>query len=239
MGQLRLRQLVIAANQIETADQLQRILALGKPFVDIGVGAFGLTNAVYAIGDQFLEVVVPTTQDAPARRFLDRNGQGGYMAIFQVPDIQATRNRVDGMSMRRVWNADFQEIAASHIHPADIGGAIVSFDQPSPPESWKWGGPDWNETAIAGALTGATLTSPNPEALATRWAEALDGDLSDDTTLSTSDGPVVFENGDKTELQAFHLRLDDPEDVLSAANDEGCVMSEQGFWLAGVHFVVN
>ena len=72
----RLRQLVIAAETLETADRLGELLGLGAPFIDPGVKEFGLENRVYAIGDQFLEVVVPMTDSAPARRFIDR-GDGG------------------------------------------------------------------------------------------------------------------------------------------------------------------
>ena len=114
----RIRQLVIAANSLDTAEKLQDILGLGKPYPDPGVGEFGLKNAVFALGDQFLEVIVPVTPDAPARRFIDRFGEGGYMAIFQTPDIAGVRARGDDMKLRRVWNYDSDEIAASHFHPA-------------------------------------------------------------------------------------------------------------------------
>ena len=51
----RLRQLVIAAETLEAADQLGELLELGAPFVDPGVKEFGLENRVYALGDQFLK----------------------------------------------------------------------------------------------------------------------------------------------------------------------------------------
>ena len=128
----RLRQLVIAAETLETADQLSELLGLGPPFVDPGVQEFGLENRVYAIGDQFLEVVVPMAETAPARRFIERAGEGGYMAIFQTHDLDTLRARVDRLGIRRVWNIDLPDISASHLHPADIGGAIVSVDEARP-----------------------------------------------------------------------------------------------------------
>lgn len=236
---LRIRQLVIAANDIETAHTLQRILGLGPAFPDPGVAAFGLINAVYSIGDQFLEVVVPTTDTAPARRFIDRSGEGGYMAIFQIEDIDATRQRVDQLGMRRVWDADFPEISASHIHPADIGGAIVSFDQPRPASSWKWGGPKWTETAAPGALVGATLSAQAPDTLAKKWADALGGKLSDATTLETLDGKVKFIAGPVDKLIVFSVKAEDREAVLARAEAEGCDISDDGFWLVGVHFLLT
>ena len=101
MTRIRLRQLVIAAESLETAHQLRSVLDLGKPYHDPGVKEFGLENAVFAIGSQFLEVIAPVTQDAPARRFLDRHGEGGYMAIFQIEDLKAARARREPSPPRR------------------------------------------------------------------------------------------------------------------------------------------
>lgn len=239
MTDLRLRQLVIATDRSEHADMLQRILALGAPFVDPGVGQFGLTNAVFAIGDQFLEFVIPTQANTAAGRFIERTGIGGYMAIFQVPDIARTRAKVDSLGYRRVWNSDLDEISASHIHPADIGGAIVSFDQPRPPESWKWGGPDWKANSIEGGLTGAIMSSPNPEKLAAKWADVLDGPLATPKQLTTQDGPIEFRQGDQEKLIGFRLSVDDKEDTLRTADEEGCVMTESGFMFAGINFIID
>ena len=44
---------------------------------------------MFALGDQFLEVVVPVEDETAAGRFIDRTGgQGGYMAIFQTAKIE-------------------------------------------------------------------------------------------------------------------------------------------------------
>ena len=56
----RLRQAVVAAAQLEpTVERLQEELGLGEPYNDPAVGFFGLRNAVFALGDTFLEVVSP------------------------------------------------------------------------------------------------------------------------------------------------------------------------------------
>lgn len=213
MQTLRLRQLVIAARSLDTADHLRETLGLGAPYADPGVAEFGLENAVFALGDQFLEVIVPTNPAAPAARFLDRSGEGGYMAIFQVPDMAAARTRLDGLGIRRVWNADLPDIAASHLHPADMGGAIVSIDEPRPPESWRWGGPDWQDESVPGGLIGATLTSPDPDALARRWSGALGRTvMPDGRGFETADGPVRVTAGPVDRLTEFHLALDTTHD---------------------------
>ena len=68
------------------ADRLRRELGLDEPFRDPGVGVFGLENAVFAVGDTFLEVVAPVQPDTTAGRYLQRRGgDSGYMAIYAGP----------------------------------------------------------------------------------------------------------------------------------------------------------
>ncbi len=229
----RLRQLVIAAATLETADQLGELLGLGEPFIDPGVREFGLENRVYAIGDQFLEVVVPIAEAAPAQRFIDRSGEGGYMAIFQTDDLEALRARVDGMGIRRVWNIDLPDISASHLHPADIGGAIVSVDEARPAGSWRWGGPHWREQAVPGRLASAAMESPDPDGLAQRWALAL-GLTVDERVLYLDDGAIVFREGKAERLAAFGLYLPDAEEILERAEAMGLDVDEREISFAGV-----
>src|SRR5215469_16464890 len=145
----RLRQVaLVAADCDTTASQLQEEFGWPDPFHDPGVGRFGLTNAVFAVGDTFVEVVAPTQPGTTAGRYLERRGgDGGYMAIFQVPDLAAARHRLADRGVRVVWTADLPDIAATHLHPKDVPGAIVSIDWAEPPEAWRWAGPSWTGQA--------------------------------------------------------------------------------------------
>jgi hypothetical protein len=180
MGEVgvRLRQVVIAARELEpTTEALRSALGLGEPFADPGVGEFGLRNSVFALGDQFLEVISPQTDSAPAARWLERRGSdGGYMLIFQLDDLEAARARVAARGIRTVWSVDLPDISGTHLHPADIRGAIVSLDRADPPGSWRWGGPEWTGREGRGApgrVTGVEVEVPDPEAAAARWSEVL------------------------------------------------------------------
>jgi len=238
MNPPRLRQLVIAANSLDTADTLREVLGLGEPFPDKGVAEFGLVNAVFAIGDQFLEVVVPTADKAPARRFIDRGGEGGYMVIFQTDDMAALRNRVDGMGVRRVWNIDLPDISASHLHPADLGGAIVSVDEPRPAGSWRWGGPEWRERAAPGRFTGAVLETPDPDALAQTWGLAL-GLTADKRRLFLADAVVHFREGPADRLVEFGFELPDADAALARAKAAGLAVGGTSVDVAGVRLALG
>src|SRR3954452_17922023 len=174
----RLRQGVLAARELgPVAAQLGETLGLGEPFADPGVGAFGLHNAVFALGDCFIEVIAPTEPETAAGRWLDRRGSdGGYMLIFQLDDLEGARARVAERGIRVVWSIDLPDISGTHLHPADMRGAIVSIDRPIPAESWRWGGPDWTGKAGTGArgeIRGVEVAVPEPEAAAERWADVL------------------------------------------------------------------
>src|SRR5919201_3054674 len=142
---VRLRQAVLAAAELEPAvARLQSELGLGEPFADPGVAEFGLRNAVFALGDAFIEVVSPAQPDTAAGRHLARRGgDAGYMVIVQVEDLEGARTRVGEMGIRVIWRIDLADISGTHLHPSDVRGAILSLDRPEPRESWRWGGPGW------------------------------------------------------------------------------------------------
>lgn len=184
----RLRQVAVAAADCEaTASQLREAFGWPPPFCDPGVGRFGLTNAVFAAGDTFVEVVAPVQPGTAAGRYLDtRGGDSGYMAIFQMPDLAQARRRVAAAGVRVVWSADFADIAGTHLHPKDVPGAIVSLDWADPPESWRWAGPWWTGRApahAAGGVSGLTIEVTDPSGAAARWADLLGLAVTDAKTI--------------------------------------------------------
>jgi hypothetical protein len=174
---VRLRQAVLVAGELEpVAAALRAELGLGEPFRDPGVREFGLTNAVFALGDSFLEVVSPARADTAAGRYLARHGAGGYMTIFDLEDLEGARSRAEQLGIRVVWQVDLPDISGTHLHPADMRGAIVSLDRSSPYGTWRWGGPEWTGQTGSGApgqLAGITVAVGDPSAVAARWAQVL------------------------------------------------------------------
>lgn len=166
----RLRQGVLVAAELEpVVAGLRTTLGLAEPFRDPGVAAFGLHNAVCALGDTFLEVVSPTVPDTAAGRHLQRlGGDGGYMLIFQVDDLVAARERAATAGVRTVWQIDLPDMAATHLHPADLGGTLVSLDRPLPAGAWRWGGPQWTGRVGGGAPDPCWAPS-SPYPIPIRW----------------------------------------------------------------------
>jgi hypothetical protein len=213
----RLRQAVLVARDLDAVSgQLREELGLGEPFADPGVGAFGLHNAVYALGDTFLEVVSPTQPDTTAGRYLDRHGDGGYMVIFQLDELDAARERAAAGGIRTVWQIDLPDISGTHLHPADTRGAIVSLDRADPPGSWRWGGPEWTEKAGAGApghVRGATIAVGEPERVVGLWGEFL-GVEPEGARLELDGGYVAFEQAEDERLVEIHVEVPGRNEVI-------------------------
>jgi Glyoxalase-like domain len=174
---MRIRQIVFAAAELKAgAAKLGALLGMDTPYRDPDVAEFGLDNAVFVFGDQFIEIVSPTRTGTTAGRLIERRGDCGYMLILQTDDFDSELARFDALGVRRVWAKDLPDIRAMHLHPKDIGGAIVSIDQPVPTASWRWGGPGWQvQGGRAGQqrVVGVTIGADDPSAMAARWAEVL------------------------------------------------------------------
>ena len=174
---IRLRQVALVARDLDAAvDELCGRLGLTVCYHDPGVQFFGLHNALMMIGDQFLEVVSPQQDGTTAGRLLDkRGGDGGYMSIYEVDDLDAREAALEQEGVRVVWRGDLPDIRGRHLHPADVGGAIVSIDQPAPNGAWHWGGPNWvahQDTSVVSAIAGVVVGAKDPAAMRRRWRAA-------------------------------------------------------------------
>jgi hypothetical protein len=195
-SRVRLRQAVFVAEQLEpVAAQLREALGLDEPFRDPGVGTFGLANTVFALGDCFLEIVSPVAPDTAAGRYLARHGgDGGYMVMFDLEDLDSARERAQAAGVRTVWSIDLPDISGTHLHPADMRGAIVSIDGSRPYGSWRWGGPGWTAqvgSGAPGALSAVTIAVADPASVAARWGEVLGVAVGGDA-LELDSGEVHF-----------------------------------------------
>ena len=108
MSGIRMRQICLVARRLEpVVEQLQSVLELPVCHRDPGVGKYGLENALFPVGDGFLEVVAPVREGTTAGRYLERRGgDGGYMVILQCDDLDAARERVKSEGVRIVDQFD-------------------------------------------------------------------------------------------------------------------------------------
>ena len=236
---MRLRQIALVGKDLDAAEaDIRAILGLDYAYDDPGVGKFGLKNAVFPVGETFLEVVSPKQEGTTAGRLLERRGgDGGYMVILQVPDIAAARARVTAAGARIVeqWDLPDGTVAMAHIHPRDIGGAIVSVDYMDPWERWEWGGPVWREhvkTDTSVGIVGAELQAEDPAAMARRWGQVLglEAEPADGGWRIQLDGGEIrfapIRDGRGEGLGGFDVAVRDPAAVRAAAKARGRLEGE-------------
>ena len=177
---IRLRQVALIAPDLDpVVDALSATFGLRVCFHDPGVAEFGLRNALLLVGDQFIEVLSPIRDGTTVERLLDkRGGAGGYMAIFEVDDLDERVEHLAANDVRIVWAGDLDDIRGRHLHPHDVGGTLVSIDQPVPNGSWRWGGPEWQarsaewlEDAAVTSIDSVVVSAGDPDAMRARWTQ--------------------------------------------------------------------
>ena len=250
---MRIRQLVLVSDERDpVVKNLCEVFDIEVAFYDPGIIHFGLENAVLPVGDTFLEVVSPVQEETTAGRYLDRrNGNGGYMVIVQTDDLERERDRVQGEGIGIVWNADRQEdgihAKAIHLHPRDVGGAILSIDSMDPPEAWLWASADWEKnvkTENSNYLNGVRIQSNDPESMMKNWERALGVEAvfqDNEFQILLEETRVVFiqdEDGRGEGIQSFEINVKDKDRILNKAKDKNLIKEGEVF-IGGTKFLLN
>jgi catechol 2,3-dioxygenase-like lactoylglutathione lyase family enzyme len=244
---MRLRQVALVARDLEPAvADLCTVLGIEVGFRDPAVRQFGLQNAVMPIGDTFLEVVSPVEANTTAGRFLDRRGgDGGYMVILQCDDLDADRRRLAELGVRIVWSADLPGIRGTHLHPRDVGAAILSLDAADPPSSWQWAGPEWLRAVrmdVVSEITAVELQSDHPLALAQRWSQVLNRPVAQTAggvvRIVLDQGAIRFvqaSDGRGAGVSGIDLAVTDLPRVMAAARHRGIRTAQDHITICGTH----
>ena len=243
-----LRQLVMVSRLRDPiVDSLCNLFDIKVSFNDPGVGHFGLENAVLPVGTDFLEVVSPIEENTTAERYLDRRaGDGGYMVIIQVDDFSEVQNTVKENNVTVVWESEHPEARAIHLHPKEMGGAILSLDWMNPKESWKWAGPNWDHfinTSTINRFTGVEIQSDDPEEMKNTWQAVLKvpSENVSNCEISLDNTWIRFvkdEDGRGPGVSAFCLEASDKDALLKKASELGLMIKED-IVIGGVKFLLS
>ena len=243
---MKLKQVALVAGELAPVrEKIFDILGLVADYDDPGVGAFGLCNSVMAIGETFLEVVCPKEGGTTAARLLERRGgDGGYMVIALVDSMQGVSRRIESLHMRKVWEVDSEEVSAFHVHPKDIGAAIVSFDEMRPSNEWLWAGPGWRDrkSSNVGEITAVDVQADDPEAIAIKWAAAFgtNFDLKGDVLhMPLDDGHIRFleaADGRGDGVAAVEFSVTDRSAIITAAEKHKFNWSGNEIMVCGTRF---
>ena len=199
---MRLRQLVIATSEMDVlADKICDLFELKKTYSDPELAVFGLENIIIPFGDTFLELVTPVKENTSAERFLKkRGGDGGYMVIVDSNHLEKQRQRLETVGLNIIWYENRKSNGihgqSLHLHPKQVGGAILSIDNMTPPSSWLWAGTEWKKDinqSLVRNLCGVTICSPKPDSLLSKWEKALGKKRSTDgTSIDLAGSKIKF-----------------------------------------------
>ena len=242
---MRLRQVALVARELAPElKQIEATLGIEVGYRDPGVKVFGLENVVMPVGDTFLEVVAPIEDGTTAGRLLQkRGGDGGYMVIVQSDDVAADRARMAELGVRIVFEVKTEGAEGIHLHPRDVGGAILSLDQMTPPGSWPYAGPEWKShvrSDVCTALAGAELQAADPDAMAARWSQVIGRPVSPTREIALDDGTrlrfVPDRDGRGEGVSGVDLAVRDKAALLAAARAHGLVVESGAIRICGTRF---
>lgn len=246
---MRLRQIALVARDLEPIIQkLEAVLGLKVAYRDPGVAIFGLVNAVFPVGGEFLEVVQPVREDASATRYLKRRGgDAGYMVIMQAPDALTHRARMEKLGIRKIAEHQDRKYTFTHFHPGDFNGVLTSIDSVGgvadyleTDSDWPPAGRDWRNAKAAGnivGLTSVTIQDRAPEAAARRWGELLEAPVEGGTAIRLTKGAIKFAppmDADGTGVVAIDVAVRDAKPVLAAAKAQGLTVKNDSFDVCGI-----
>jgi len=249
---LRLRQICLVAADLDRAIRdIEDVLGVRLCYRDPAVAKYGLVNALFPIGTDFLEVVVPTREGTTAGRFLQASGgRGGYMAIFDCHDPERRRAHAEALGIRIAHTLDYHGFYGNQLHPKDCRAAMLEFDRTEGGDDLRGpyhpAGPDWQRairTDVTRAMRGIEVASPDAAGLARHWARIIDRPLAaDGRRLEMDNTEIAFVEapaGARESLAAIRLDVADASPMLAAARKAGLATTERGFDLCGVTFVVR
>jgi len=242
---LRVRQIALVANKLAPiVEDMKNVLGLEVCFRDPGVKVFGLENALWPVGNQFIECVSPIQEDTAGGRYLQRRkGDGGYMCIMQAEDHAPVKERVAKLGIRKVIDHDTAHFHNMQLHPRDTGGTFLEIDHQPGGEAvdgpWEPAGKNWKpfvRTDVVKAITGVEIQSPEPDALAKRWAEILKLPLKERTiTVDNSAIRFVQETDGRGEgLSGLDLQATNKKRALDAAEKMGRRIGDDTVMVCGM-----
>jgi len=107
----------------------EKVLGLkpaNKPFLD---KVQKVNEILIPIGDTFLEVFEPISEDGPVKNFLEKRGEGLHHLCFEVDDLDKILEEIkeNGGKIAQDAFVGYHNERSAFVHPRSIGGLLVEF----------------------------------------------------------------------------------------------------------------
>ena len=126
---MRIDHVAIAVNSVEASAKVYR-QALGVDHVEFEtVETEGVRVAILHLENGRIELVEPTGEDSPIKKFLEKKGQGLHHVALQTDDIDAEVSRMEGCGMRFLGKVrpGSEGTRVTFIHPKSLEGVLAEL----------------------------------------------------------------------------------------------------------------
>lgn len=97
------------------------------------VASQGVRTAFFKVGEVHLELLMPTSEESPIRKFLDKNGEGIHHVAFGTNDIRGQLKQASDAGARLIHEEPFEGAAdkwVAFLHPKSTHGVLTEFCAP-------------------------------------------------------------------------------------------------------------
>lgn len=97
------------------------------------VASQGVRTAFFKVGEVHLELLMPTTEGSPIRKFLEKNGEGIHHIAFGTDDIEGQLAQAAASGARLIHERPFEGAAnkwVAFLHPKSSHGVLTEFCAP-------------------------------------------------------------------------------------------------------------
>ncbi len=130
----RLNHVAIVVPDLAAAATLYRDVLGASVSAPVDLPDHGVTTVFVELPNTKIELLHPLGEDSPIARFLERNPGGGiHHLCYEVEDIFAARDRLEGEGMRVL--GDGEPTNGAHgkpvlfLHPKDFCGTLIELEQ--------------------------------------------------------------------------------------------------------------
>ena len=126
---MKIDHIAIAVNDLETSASVYKE-ALGADHVEFEtVETEGVRVAIIKLENGRIELMQPTRDDSPIKKFLEKRGQGLHHVALQTDDIEGEVSRMKECGVKFLGNIRLgsEQTRVTFIHPKSLEGVLAEL----------------------------------------------------------------------------------------------------------------
>jgi methylmalonyl-CoA/ethylmalonyl-CoA epimerase len=120
----------IAVHSLEEASRLYRDVLGLKCVGTEEIPSQKVRVAFFQLGEVRIELLEPTADDSPIRKFLEKRGPGFHHVAYRVADLSAVLTELKAAGVRLIDETPREgahNMKIAFVHPESTGGVLTEF----------------------------------------------------------------------------------------------------------------